>query len=209
MSAFASRMSSTRSAPARACWVAITTQDRLRSTGTSWRRYEEKARYVPRLSRPSRASQPPNPSTMICPAAGTAPRVGTTRASIRVIRIRARNRRSDAARTRSISRSSAPKPFTMRTPAIASSAAPATSASRCWASQLDGCTLRRVHVIRTNITTPSRTTTVLSSGDSTTITTTATVASTRFPVSIGNRPRSCWMRLRSPVARDTIWPVCN
>ena len=71
-----SRMSSNRSAPARACWVIAIAVASIRTGDTIWIRYDEKARNVPSEMCPSIASQPPKASTATWPTTGIDDSVG-------------------------------------------------------------------------------------------------------------------------------------
>ena len=64
----------------------------MRAGAASCTKYEEKARKVPRVMRPCRASQPPRASTATWPKDGRAWRVETNTAWMRTMRMRERNR---------------------------------------------------------------------------------------------------------------------
>ena len=89
------------------------------------------------------ASQPPRASTPTRPSDGMAVSAGLYRAVSRIIRSRAANSFALTPSSCSCSCSSCPKPFTTRTPPMASSTRPTTWADRCCASQLAGNSLRR------------------------------------------------------------------
>ena len=198
-----------RSAPALACWPTAMRPANMRAGATSCTRYEEKARNVPRVMWPWRASQPPRASTPTWPKAGSACRAGTYTAWMRTSRMRERNTPWARWVSRSSSRCSWPKPFTTRTPVTASSTTPATSAACCWESQLAGNTLVRIRRATMNRRGITATATSVSSGDRITMITRETTSITRFPLMIGRKASRPWRRATSELARETSCPVCS
>ncbi len=167
----------------------------------------EKATNVPRLIRPSSASQPPKASTATWPSAGTAASAEPYRAWMRSARSREANRSSADSASRSSSRSSCPKPLTTRTPETASSTTPATSAARCWASHAAGNTVSRSRMAIQRIAGTTTRLTTVSSGDSTAMTPRDSTTMTRLPLASGRKASMLWTRPTSEPARETSWPV--
>jgi hypothetical protein len=84
------------------------------------------------------ASQPPSARIATWATPGTVCMIAWRWAEMRALRMRAPNSRTAAPSSLPSSRRSWPKPLTTRTPLVASSTTVASSAARCWASQLDG-----------------------------------------------------------------------
>jgi hypothetical protein len=93
--------------------------------------------------------------------------------------------------------------LTTRTPLVASSTTPATSAARCWASHVAGkIDVRRRNEMATRAGSTASATSV-SGGDSTNITAKETTRPTTLPTAMGRNDSSPCNRPTSELARDT------
>ena len=205
----ASITSNTRITLARASWPSVTRAVRNRTGPTIATRYDENARNVPRVISPRRASQPPSASTPTWPNAGIACSAGLYLAIRRTVRTRDAYRSPLAASRCSVSCSSWPKPLTTRTPVTAASTTPATSAARCWASQLAGNSRRRDASEMNHKDGPTASAMRVSSGDSTAMAISAPANSTALPSSSGTQDTRLCTMVRSDIDRLTTWPVCS
>ncbi len=152
---------------------------------------------------PWNASQPPSASTPTWPSAGTACSAGVNRLVSRTARMRPANRLRAVSSSVSSSRCSWPKPLTTRTPVTASSTTPATSAIRCWASQLAGNSCLRLRYATNHSAGPMSRATTVSTGDNHSMMMRDSRKSSTFPVMIGNMPSRPCTRVMSEIARLT------
>ncbi len=109
--------------------------------------------------------------------------------------------------SRSNSRSSWANAFTTRTPVTASSTTPATAPDRRWSFQLAGKTRLRNRTEMYANSGMKPMITRLRTGDSTTMTTIATISSVMLATSIGTEKKNCWINVRSAVERDITSPT--
>jgi hypothetical protein len=152
------------------------------------------------------ASQPPKARIATWARAGTVCMTDWRLAEMRALRMRAPNSRIPDSVSLSSSRPSWPKPLTTRTPLVASSTTVASSAARCWASQLDGYTvLRRLRAMTMSVGTVTSATRV-SGSDRWIMNASDRKNSRTLPLMKGRKPSSICTTRTSLLARDTSWP---
>jgi hypothetical protein len=161
---------------------------------------------VPSVISPCIASQPPKARMATWASAGTVCITAWRLAEMRALRMRAPNSRTAESVSLPSSRPSWPKPLTTRTPLVASSTTVASSAARCWASQLEGYTVlrsRRAMTMRAGTVTSA---TAVSGGDRWIMKASDRKNSTTLPLMKGRKPSSICTTRTSLLARDTNWP---